>query len=39
MGDRVKVVSTDGEEGLYVYEVDGKSLIKQWMNTFFTKMR
>ncbi|HHV23121.1 MAG: helix-turn-helix domain-containing protein [Methanosarcina sp.] len=24
MGDRVKVVSTDGEEGLYVYEVDGK---------------
>jgi DNA-binding transcriptional ArsR family regulator len=24
MGDRVKVVSTDGEEGFYVYEVDGK---------------
>jgi len=24
VGDRVKVVSTDGEEGLYVYEVDGK---------------
>ena len=24
MGDRVKVVATDGEEGFYVYEVDGK---------------
>ncbi len=24
MGDRVKVVSTDGEEGFYIYEVDGK---------------
>ncbi|PAV13512.1 ArsR family transcriptional regulator [Methanosarcina spelaei] len=24
MGNRVKVVSTDGEEGFYVYEVDGK---------------
>lgn len=24
MGDRLKVVSTDGEEGFYVYEVDGK---------------
>lgn len=24
MGDRMKVVSTDGEEGFYVYEVDGK---------------
>ncbi|KKG16188.1 ArsR family transcriptional regulator [Methanosarcina sp. 2.H.T.1A.6] len=24
MGDRIKVVSTDGEEGFYVYEVDGK---------------
>src|SRR5690606_29890783 len=24
MGDRIKVVSTDGEEGLYVYEVNGK---------------
>lgn len=24
IGDRVKVVSTDGEEGFYVYEVDGK---------------
>ena len=24
VGDRIKVVSTDGEEGFYVYEVDGK---------------
>ena len=24
IGDRIKVVSTDGEEGFYVYEVDGK---------------
>ena len=24
MGNRVKVVSTDGEEGFYIYEVDGK---------------
>jgi DNA-binding transcriptional ArsR family regulator len=24
MGDRLKVVSTDGEEGFYIYEVDGK---------------
>ncbi|MDI9394073.1 MAG: ArsR family transcriptional regulator [Euryarchaeota archaeon] len=24
MGDKIKVVSTDGEEGFYVYEVDGK---------------
>lgn len=24
MGDRIKVVSTDGEEGFYIYEVDGK---------------
>jgi hypothetical protein len=24
MGNRIKVVSTDGEEGFYVYEVDGK---------------
>ena len=24
MGNRVKSVSTDGEEGFYVYEVDGK---------------
>ncbi|HNW38157.1 MAG TPA: helix-turn-helix domain-containing protein [Methanosarcina vacuolata] len=24
MGNRVKVISTDGEEGFYIYEVDGK---------------
>jgi DNA-binding transcriptional ArsR family regulator len=24
IGERIKVVSTDGEEGFYVYEVDGK---------------
>ena len=24
IGNRVKVISTDGEEGFYVYEVDGK---------------
>ncbi len=24
MGDRIKVISTDGEEGFYIYEVDGK---------------
>jgi DNA-binding transcriptional ArsR family regulator len=24
MGNRIKVISTDGEEGFYVYEVDGK---------------
>jgi DNA-binding transcriptional ArsR family regulator len=24
IGDRLKVVSTDGEEGFYIYEVDGK---------------
>jgi DNA-binding transcriptional ArsR family regulator len=24
MGNKVKVVSTDGEEGFYIYEVDGK---------------
>jgi nitrogen regulatory protein PII-like uncharacterized protein len=24
VGNRIKVVSTDGEEGFYVYEVDGK---------------
>ena len=38
MGDPVKVVSTDGEDGFYIYEVDGKFLIRQWINIFFTKM-
>jgi hypothetical protein len=28
VGDRVKIISTDGEEGFYAYEVDGKFLDK-----------